>query len=486
MHHTSPAQAPHKRRTSTDGARAAQRTAIRFCSQMSGASHANRILDLAFEDGGTRGPLKGFFPSTLPVPSLDQALSQVAITLPHLHPVSGLTVKLARRHAKRAQRKYPHLSLDECASIVIYTIEEEPREGSLYYVLNGVLRAQERVRVRPWREYIWLLLHALRKLPVVDLVVVFRGCQKGPADLGLELEAGFDFMWHGFSSTATKQNVMQTFVGREDGPRTFLTLQLIEPVGRDVRDFSLYPGEEEVLIPPNVCFEIDGFCDLGHGLISVHCKQTETLDCILDMSPVPTPIASPPLPPPVAPSVGAASTSGGGAAISVAPASPSTNESDVARLIELGANSTHAQELLAQFGSLAVAANRFLEMRSPPTSSPAFPPAISAPPAPKPTVFSAPVAKPNEAAIAAFFKKVGGSVETVRGASRLDWSRKGLDPGDCVVIAWLASSGAMGISSVGLMASRKAIIPVSPIWLFPSWRSTRFASAPLDSMRTSV
>ena len=42
---------------------------------MSGASHANRILDLAFEDGGTRGPLKGFFPSTLPVPSLDQALS---------------------------------------------------------------------------------------------------------------------------------------------------------------------------------------------------------------------------------------------------------------------------------------------------------------------------------------------------------------------------------------------------------------------------
>ena len=433
--HTSATQAPtsaNKRHICTD---ARTPNFHSRCLQMSNIPHANRFLDLAFEDGGIRGPLKGFFPPTLPVPSLDQALDQVAITLPHLHPVNGLTVKLARRHAKRAQRKYPHLSLDECATIVIYTIEEEPREISLYYVLNGVLRAQERVRVRPWRDYIWLLLHALRKLPVVDQNILFRGCQKDPTDLGLELDAGFDFIWHGFSSTATTQNVMQTFVGREDGPRTFLTLELIEPVGRDVRDFSLYPKENEVLLPPNLCFEICSSCDVGHGLITVHCKQTETLDCILDMTPVPTPTASPPLHPPLA-----QSSTMTAAATFTAPVPPSTNGPDVTHLIELGATSTQAEDLLAQFGSLAIAANHFVEMQSPLTLS-------STLSAPNPTVAPVPtpvgVAKPNDATIAAFFNKVGGLVETVKGKTCLDWSAKGLKDDDCKVIAWLVSSGSL-------------------------------------------
>ena len=65
---------------------------------------ANRLLDLALEDGETRGPLGGFFPADLPVPSLQQALSPVAAPLPHLHPETGRTVKLARKKAKRAPR----------------------------------------------------------------------------------------------------------------------------------------------------------------------------------------------------------------------------------------------------------------------------------------------------------------------------------------------------------------------------------------------
>ena len=34
------------------------------------SSHANRMMDMALEDGKSRGPLTGFFPATLPVPTL--------------------------------------------------------------------------------------------------------------------------------------------------------------------------------------------------------------------------------------------------------------------------------------------------------------------------------------------------------------------------------------------------------------------------------
>ena len=76
------------------------------------ASHANRLMDMAFEDGEVRGPLAGFFPATLPVPPFEQALAPLAAGHPHLHAVTGRSVKLARKKAKKAQVKYPSLMMD--------------------------------------------------------------------------------------------------------------------------------------------------------------------------------------------------------------------------------------------------------------------------------------------------------------------------------------------------------------------------------------
>ena len=256
---------------------------------MDSSSHANRVMDMALEDGKVRGPLAGFFPATLPVPTLEQALAPFAAGYPHLHADTGRSVKLARKKAKKAQVKYPSLTMDECIAVVLYTSEEQPRETSLYYLMNAALRSKDRKKVWPWRDFIWLLLHALRKLPPVPaLPSVFRGCTKAPSELGLELEAGFEVSWAGFSSTATTIEVMSTFLGQA-GPRTVFAIELSEPVGRDVRDFSLFPKENEVLFPPNMCFEVVSHFDAGNGLIMVQCKQTETVDAILDMSTPPAP-----------------------------------------------------------------------------------------------------------------------------------------------------------------------------------------------------
>ena len=243
----------------------------------------SRLLDMALEDGAPRSPLSGLFPANLPLPSLEEALMPHSATLPHLHPSTGPSVKIARKQAKRAQAKHPDMTLDECIAIVLYTMEEITRETSLYFVLNLALRNKVRAAVRPWRDYIWLLLHALRKLPPSTEVTVFRGCKKSPVDLGIELTKDFEFTWSSFSSTATTQGVMQTFVG-QSGPRTLMTIKMAENSGRDVRDFSLYPGENEILFPPNMCFEVVDSFDAGNQLIMVQCRQTQTVDVILDLN----------------------------------------------------------------------------------------------------------------------------------------------------------------------------------------------------------
>ena len=183
-------------------------------------------------------------------------------------------------------KKHVALTLDEAAVIVLYTMEEIPRENSLYFVLNTALRAKDRKLVKRWRDYIWLLMHALKKLPVASERTVFRGAKLTPAELQLELSDGFEFTWSAFSSTACTQGVMNGFVG-DTGSRTLYTLELTEPVARKIVDFSLFPGEDEVLLPPNVSFEIvsNGVFAAGHGLTMVQCKQTETVDQILDLAP---------------------------------------------------------------------------------------------------------------------------------------------------------------------------------------------------------
>mgnify|MGYP002827998341 CR=1 FL=1 len=145
-----------------------------------------------------------------------------------------------------------------------------------------------RQTARPWRDYIWLLLHALRKLPPATATIVFRGCTNSPDELGLELTAGFEFTWSSFASTATTQDVMQSqsFVG-QSGPRTLMTIELVEASGRDVQDFSLFPSENEILFPPNMCFKVVSSFDAGNQLIMVQVKQTETIDSIMDHISIP-------------------------------------------------------------------------------------------------------------------------------------------------------------------------------------------------------
>jgi hypothetical protein len=162
-------------------------------------------------------------------------------------------------------------------------MEIVPREQSPYYLMNAALRDKVRSKVRPWRDYIWLLLHAMRMLPPATELMVYRGMKQVASSLPEDYSDGEEFVWSGFSSTASTISVMKTFLG-STGDRTMWQLELTEPVARDIRPFSLLPGENEILLPPNVQFEAVSRFDAGGGLTIIQCKQVESDDPILDFA----------------------------------------------------------------------------------------------------------------------------------------------------------------------------------------------------------
>eukprot|EP00756_Hemistasia_phaeocysticola_P032686 Hpha_TRINITY_DN16423_c0_g4::TRINITY_DN16423_c0_g4_i1::g.161998::m.161998 len=251
-----------------------------------GVGLARRVLDVAHEDGKDRTPIYSLFPPEMPVPSFREALSDLAADHPKFAP-GAVAAGMAERKARR--EGYPGLTLDFAAALVMYTIEDVGApEESLSALLNAALREESRVQIRKWRRYLWLLLHALKALPPRDVRHVFRSCARAPSAMGLRLENGFEFTFSGLSSCVTAAaaaaEINKDLATWKEGERTLFHIELGDEQGaRSVREFSLAPGEDELVLPPNLCLQIVSYIKDGEDFF-IQCRCTETVDRILDMS----------------------------------------------------------------------------------------------------------------------------------------------------------------------------------------------------------
>ena len=89
---------------------------------------SSRFFDVGFEDGKERGPLQGIFHAGLPVKSLEASLAGLAEKYPKLG-VNGLLFKKALRKARQIEDDFPGIGIDKLAAIVLYTMEDDPKEN---------------------------------------------------------------------------------------------------------------------------------------------------------------------------------------------------------------------------------------------------------------------------------------------------------------------------------------------------------------------
>jgi hypothetical protein len=218
-----------------------------------------RITDVAQEPNQFLLPISGY--EKLPPVPLEIAVEELMDILP-------MVQSFAYVAKQRCEEPADGLSQDESAAIMLYTIGWEPLTECLYFALNTTLRSTDRQKLRPWLLYLRLFLGGLSRLPSVAQTV-FRGVK---LNLSKTYILGKTAVWWGFSSCTTSLNILQSedFLGKR-GTRTMFTIECES--GKDIRNHSFFPAEDEILLLAATQFKVTGCLDQD-DLYLIHLKET--------------------------------------------------------------------------------------------------------------------------------------------------------------------------------------------------------------------
>jgi hypothetical protein len=224
--------------------------------------HYQRFSDFATEPCTMLMPIQGY--EKKPLVSLEEAVEPIVSVVPD--------VKRMAYVAKTRCKKIPanDLSLDESASLMLYSMEWEPHEECLYVVLNATLRSENRKKLIPWFLFLKLVLTAFARLPSSHRFV-YRGIRR---DVSKDYPKGETIIWWGFSSCTSTLDVLENdqFLG-STGTRTFITIECTS--GKDIRKYSSIPDEDEILLPPGRQFQVVSCLKQSGGLYMIQLKETE-------------------------------------------------------------------------------------------------------------------------------------------------------------------------------------------------------------------
>ena len=161
---------------------------------------------------------------------------------------------------------------DEIAAIVCYTLEGENGMKPPYKIINESLAGtRDTEKLMKTRKLVYLLLSGLRKLPRFrpsKRQMFCRGIRKKVPKSQLEAngrqyyEKGNTVTWWGFTSTTTDVEVVNDFI--KDTPESTLFNIVGENLwGYDIKAFSPYKKEEEILLEPEARVCVSGVVERG-------------------------------------------------------------------------------------------------------------------------------------------------------------------------------------------------------------------------------
>ncbi|CAF3482579.1 unnamed protein product [Adineta steineri] len=244
--------------------------------------HVFRFSDFTSEPRRMLPPILGY--EKEPLVSLEEAIQPLIPLVPE---VERMTWTVKQNHFDGAHG----LTDDEAASIILYTMEWEPRHNSFYIILNNTLQAANRQLLKPWFLYLRLIMTSLAKLPAdFHRLTVYRGVK---LDLSAQYIKGSTVTWWGFSSCTTSVGVLSNdqFLG-QSGTRTLFTIDCSS--AKSIKQYSLFSEEEEILLPPARQFQVIDSLNSGNGLHIIQLKEIQPRFPLIN--PVPQAIPHLPIP----------------------------------------------------------------------------------------------------------------------------------------------------------------------------------------------
>lgn len=230
-------------------------------STICNAPFSGRICDLQYEPHCWLLPIEGY--EKLPNVSLENAIDSLQHIVTDIRRKAYIAKQICVNPADG-------LSPDESAAIMLYTMEWEPREKCLYFLLNNSLREKSRAVLKPWLPYLKLLLNGLNKLPSKPCRV-FRGVKMA---FHQNYRTGSIVIWWGFSSCTKSLDALQSeAVLGKNGTRTLFSIECYS--GKDIQKHSYFGQEQEVILLPARQFKVTGVLDQGNGMYTVQIEEID-------------------------------------------------------------------------------------------------------------------------------------------------------------------------------------------------------------------
>ncbi|CAF3755094.1 unnamed protein product [Rotaria sp. Silwood1] len=224
--------------------------------------HALRVIENFKPSEVPKNPIVRF--DIVPNVSIETAIEPLVSLVPNVK-------EMVFKAKQKCDRPKDGLTIDESTSIMLYSLEWEPRENSFYIILNNTLRAEDEEKLKPWHLYLKLFVTALEKLPSISKTI-YRGVKM---NLSTQYPIGKTFVWWGFSSCTSSIEVLQSeqFLGKT-GSRTLFNIDCDS--GKDIQQHSFFPTEDEILLVAARKFKVVSCLDSGNDLHIIQLKEIES------------------------------------------------------------------------------------------------------------------------------------------------------------------------------------------------------------------
>ncbi|CAF4770634.1 unnamed protein product [Rotaria sp. Silwood2] len=220
-----------------------------------------RFSDLAEE------PLLSFTPihfyEQMPLVTVEDAIEPLLSIVPNIKQMLCVV-------KENCQEVKDDLTINESASIMLYSMESEPKENSFNLILNRTLRDENRDKLKPWLLYLKLFMKSLSKLPSIHCYV-YRGVQ---IDLSNEYPQGKTFIWWGFSLCTRSIEIFENekYIDKTN-QRTRFKIECKS--AKDIRNHSFHKTIDEILLLSAQRYKVISSLDSDNGLHIIQVKEID-------------------------------------------------------------------------------------------------------------------------------------------------------------------------------------------------------------------
>ena len=228
--------------------------------------------------GKTLNSLYKVYPSTYVRPSMKEALLKAKLSDDQAVYVCE-ACENAAHFAKEDGKLLEGFTEEDAAAIAMYTYDfgAEEFESNPYRIINKSLVGRNFNNLQKASGILYLVMTALRKLPRVTGMTLYRGVR---SEVNMDKDhyyEGNTITWPALSSTSPDMKATKTFLAKEaKNKKAKGTLFIIEDGwGYDIQPYSLFPDETEILLEPERQFKVVSVIQ-GEGLTFINLQMLDT------------------------------------------------------------------------------------------------------------------------------------------------------------------------------------------------------------------